>query len=147
MRRTFTKLFVSFALVALVCAWAQAQSTGPVYRVIVHPSNPTTSLPRSVLVDVFLKKVTRWDHGEQIRPVDQTGDSAVRRKFSEEVLKRSVAAVKSYWQQAIFSGRDIPPVELESDQAVVQFVLKYPGAVGYVSATANVGDAKPVALR
>lgn len=149
MRRSLTKLVVSLSLVALACAWAhaQAQSAQPGFRVIVHPSNPTTSLERSVLVDVFLKKATRWSHGEAMLPIDQTSDSAVRRKFSEDVLKRSVAAVKSYWQQAIFSGRDIPPAELDSDQAVVQFVLKHPGAIGYVSATASLADAKAITLR
>jgi hypothetical protein len=53
-----------------------------------------------------------------------------------------VQAVRAYWQQLIFSGRGVPPVELESDEAVVAFVLKYPGAVGYVSGATNIGNAK-----
>jgi ABC-type phosphate transport system substrate-binding protein len=114
----------------------------PFYVVIVNPSNPAASVDRRFLTDAFLKKTTRWDHGETIRPADQVADSPVRRRFSEEVLKRSVAAVKSYWQQVIFSGRDVPPPELGSDDDVVKYVLKYPGGVGYVSGTANLNGAK-----
>lgn len=146
MKRTLASAVTAFAVLALASAWAHAQISAG-YRVIVHPSNPTASVDRGVLADAFLKKTTRWSHGEPIRPVDQTADSSARRRFSEDVLKRSVSAVKSYWQQAIFSGRNIPPAELDSDQAVVQFVLKHPGAVGYVSATGATGDAKVIAVR
>jgi len=139
---------------ALGCSWglvfargtARAEST-PAYRVIVHPDNPSTSLTRDFLVDAFLKRTTRWGDGETIRPVDQRADSAVRRRFSESVLQRSVAAVKSYWQQRIFSGRELPPPELDSDDAVVGYVLKHRGALGYVSGSAKLERAKVVQVQ
>jgi ABC-type phosphate transport system substrate-binding protein len=123
-----------------------AIAASPAYVIVVHPANPVTAVPRKFVADAFLKKATRWDHGEVIRPVDQLADSPVRRKFSEEVLKRSVAAVRNYWQQLIFAGRDVPPPELRSDDDVVKFVLKYPGAVGYVSATADLAGARIVGV-
>jgi hypothetical protein len=58
------------------------------------------------------------------------------------VLKRSVLVVKTYWQQRIFSGRGIPPPELDSDALVVEYVLKHRGAVGYVSGVCELGGAK-----
>ena len=79
--------------------------------------------------------------------VDLRVDNASRRQFSEEVLKRSVGAVRSYWQQRIFSGRDVPPPELESDEAVIAFVAKNPAAVGYVSGTAKLAGVRELAIR
>jgi hypothetical protein len=73
--------------------------------------------------------------------------SEVRRAFSQEVLRRTPGAVRAYWQQAIFSGRSVPPPELDSDAAVVAYVLRSPGAIGYVSAGAAVGGARVVTLR
>lgn len=119
----------------------------PGVRVIVHPHNPTTTLERKNVADVFLKKITRWPDGAPIRPVDLHPDSPVRRRFSDDVLNRSVAAVKSYWQQMVFSGRQVPPPELESEEQVVRYVLKNPGAIGYVSTGANIEAAKPLSLR
>jgi len=58
------------------------------------------------------------------------------------VLKRSVEAVKGYWQQRIFSGHDVPPPEFDSDDDVVKYVLKHEGAVGYVSGNANLNGSK-----
>jgi ABC-type phosphate transport system substrate-binding protein len=121
---------------------APTRAATPTFRVIVNPSNRQTSVPRDFLVELFLKKITRWSDGEVARPVDQRSDSAVRRAFSESVLKRSVLVVKTYWQQRIFSGRGIPPPELDSDALVVEYVLKHGGAVGYVSGACELGGAK-----
>jgi hypothetical protein len=71
----------------------------------------------------------------------------VRKRFSEAVLKRSVGAVRSYWQQRIFSGRDVPPPEVDSDEAVMAYVARYPGAIGYVSGTTKLVGVKELALR
>jgi hypothetical protein len=62
------------------------------------------------------------------------------------VLQRSVAAVKAYWQQRIFSGRGVPPPELDSEERVVVYVLEHEGAVGYLSQVTDAKDAKVVAV-
>jgi ABC-type phosphate transport system substrate-binding protein len=125
---------------------AQAEAV-PDFRVIVHPENPATGFTRDFLTDAFLKRTTRWGDGETLRPVDQRSTSVARQKFSDAVLGRSVAAVKNYWQQRIFSGRDLPPPELDSDDAVVSYVMSHRGALGYVSGGAKLDKAKPVAVR
>jgi ABC-type phosphate transport system substrate-binding protein len=116
-------------------------------RIIVNPRNPATSLERRFVADAFLKKVTRWPDDELIQPVDLATDSPVRRRFSDDVLKRSVSAVKSYWQQLVFSGRGVPPPELDNEELVVRFVLHHPGAIGYVSGSVNIENARVISLR
>ncbi|MBX3203908.1 MAG: substrate-binding domain-containing protein [Labilithrix sp.] len=137
------------ALVALLASRGEvsAEPAAPAFVVIVHPENPANALERSFVAEAFLKKTTRWPDGGVIKPVDLPPTSATRDRFTRDVLKRSVAAVKSYWQQIIFSGRDVPPAELSSDEAVVQYVLTHRGAIGYVSGSARLGDAKTVSVR
>jgi ABC-type phosphate transport system substrate-binding protein len=117
------------------------------FRVIVHPNNAAGALERALVADLFLKKVTRWSDGEAAKPVDLRPTSAVRKHFSESVLKRSVGAVRSYWQQRIFSGRDVPPPELEAADAGVAYVARSPGAIGYVSASAKLAGVKELGVR
>jgi len=138
---------ITLALV-LPCAiaFAQASSAASPYRVIVHPLNPVVSAERAFVADAFLKKTARWRHGEAIRPVDLR-ESTARERFSQAVISRSVAAVRSYWQQMIFSGRGIPPPELDDDVAVVKFVLQNPGAIGYVSGHADLAQVKVLQVR
>lgn len=117
------------------------------FRVIVDPGSAATSATRELIAEAFLKTKTRWPDGEPIRPVDQGPESPARKAFSQGVLKRTVAAVRSYWQQRIFSGREVPPPELDSDDAVVRYVTEHRGAIGYVSASAKTGDTKVVAVQ
>jgi ABC-type phosphate transport system substrate-binding protein len=129
------------------CAWPASATGGTsmaAYKVIVHPTNPISSVERKFLEDAFLKKVVTWPGGASIRPADLAASSPVRRTFSEEVLMRSVNAVRAYWQQHIFSGRALPPPELDTNDDVVHYVLKHEGAVGYLSAGASQGDCKVV---
>jgi hypothetical protein len=126
---------------------AHAQSKTPAYRVIVNPKNPSVAVERKFVEDAFLKKTTSWSNGWTIHPVDQSPSAPPRKPFSDEVLHRTVAEVKSYWQQAIFAGRDVPPPELANDDDVVKYVLKHEGAIGYVTGNANLGGAKVIAIQ
>jgi len=145
-RREVIALLVGLALSTLSMAAALA-GAGSGFVVVAHPSNSAVSVERAFLTDAFLKKTTRWPGDDAIYPVDQSPDAAVRQHFSEQVLRRSVFAVRSYWQQRIFSGRGLPPPELESDEAVLRYVLSRPGAVGYVSARTPLGAAKVLPVR
>jgi ABC-type phosphate transport system substrate-binding protein len=148
--RTLALVLWPAALLALLVALDAGQAVAepsPAFRIVVNPNNPITSAPDEMLIDIFLKKRTEWADGETVRPVDLKAESGVRRAFSDSVLHRSVAAVKSYWQQVIFSGRGVPPPELESDDAVVDYVTKHRGAVGYVSGNAALGRAKDITVR
>ena len=146
-RRRLALLVLSLAAGIGPMAEAQALAgESAEFRVIVHPSNPLRSADRGLLADAFLKKLTRWSNGEPIRPVDLHADNRARRRFSEAILKRSVGAVRGYWQQRIFSGRDVPPTELESDESVIAFVAKYEGAIGYVSAGAKLVGVRELSI-
>jgi ABC-type phosphate transport system substrate-binding protein len=142
-----TWLCALLAGVLWASATAHGGSPGGGFVVIVNPRTPVEGVDRSFLEDVFLKKVTRWPGDGSIRPVDQGPNSSIRRRLSEEVLGRSVEEVRSYWQQRIFSGRDVPPAELDSDAQVVSYILQHPGAIGYVSSGADVKGAKAISLR
>jgi ABC-type phosphate transport system substrate-binding protein len=137
------------ALVALLlCAISPpgTASGAEGYKLIVHSSNPATSLPREQVARYVLKKVTSWPSGLGVQPVDRERESTVRAAFSRSVLHKSVSEVSAYWQQQIFSGRGVPPPEKRSDAEVVAFVTGNEGGIGYVSGSADVGDAKVVAV-
>jgi ABC-type phosphate transport system substrate-binding protein len=147
--RSAVSIVLLFALTAL-CGTVFAQQrppSPPAYLVIVHPRNPVTEVDRRFLEDAFLKKITVWPNDDVIRPADLAADSPVRRAFTRDVLNRSVEAVKGYWQQRIFSGRDVPPPEFQRDEDVVQFVLKHEGGIGYVSGAADVAGCRVMAVR
>lgn len=122
-----------FSIWVLVGIATNAVADQDSFLVVVHSSNPITGVSRKFLSNVFLKKITFWEDGTAISPVDLKPDSRPRKEFSEQVLRKPVAAIKSYWQQMIFSGQAVHPVELNSDEAVIRYVATHPNAVAYVS--------------
>jgi hypothetical protein len=104
-------------------------------------------MSQDFLAQAFFKQTMRWDSGQAIEPVDLPLSAPTRQAFSTRVLKRSVPAVRAYWLQRIFSGRQVPPLELDSDAAVVRFVAGSPGAIGYVSSSADTASAKVIPVQ
>jgi ABC-type phosphate transport system substrate-binding protein len=139
-------LFALAAVLAIALLGPGDAGAAEGYRVIVHSSNPATTLPREQVVRYLLKKATTWPSGLAVAPVDRDKDSATRAAFSRGVLHKSVAEVAAYWQQQIFSGRAVPPPEKRSDAEVVAFVTGNEGAIGYVSEGAALGDAKVIRI-
>lgn len=102
-------------------------------KIIVHPSNPVSTLKKTQVSNYFLKKASSWETGRKVLPVDQGESSPTRKSFTEEIHGKEVHSVVSYWQKQIFSGREVPPVEKNSDRDVIAFVRENPDAIGYVS--------------
>lgn len=125
--------------------WAHAGAAP--YFVIVHASNPVGSIERAFVARSFLKTVKTWPQGQAIEPVDLDIGSETRRRFSDGVLGRSVGAVRNYWLQLIFSGRDVPPPELKTNDEIVKFVAGSPGAIGYVSPNVDLRGVKVLSLK
>jgi ABC-type phosphate transport system substrate-binding protein len=135
---------VYMTLLLLLALAGQGAADPPRYSVIVHRDNHLDTVSREYVSEIFLKRATRWPDDAVIRPVDLPASSRVRREFTEEVLGRSVAAVKNYWQQVVFSGRDVPPPELETDADVVTYVKHHANAIGYVSTATALDGVKVV---
>ena len=135
-------------VIGLLLAVATAHADdGPGYVVIVNPKSDDTRLDKKLVADIFLKKQTHWSDDSTIRPADQQRTAPVRAKFSEDVLGRSISAVRTYWNQIVFSGRGVPPPELDSDASVVKFVLANRTAIGYVAPGTDLKGAKVVQVR
>ncbi len=126
---------------------AFAGEPAAVFHVVVHPESAATAVSREFLADAFLARAKRWPDGEAIRAVDLRFDSPARAHFSQQILRRSVFAVRSFWQQRIFAGRGVPPPELDSDEAVLRYVSSRRGAIGYVSSKAATASVKVVSVR
>ena len=106
------------------------------FLAIVNDANKTTTITTREAANVFLKKKVQWGDGTKILAVVLSDTSPVSQAFDKQILNKSIAALHAYWQQEIFSGRNVPPVEKATDDEVVAFVQKNPGAIGYIAGNA-----------
>lgn len=145
LKRFTLPLAIALALIGGAPSTAQAQR----YVLIVNPRNPVANLSASELSKIFLGKRQAWDFNgklEPVLPVDQTPDSPIRNVFSQRVLRRSINETESYWRQELYSGRNVPPPQ-QSEAEAIATVRSQPGAIAYVSATANLDGVKVVSVQ
>lgn len=110
------------------------------FKVIVNPRVVGRKIPRDVVAQIYLGRVTRWGDGNPIVAVDLSATSSVRRAFSGAVLSMPVEGVKNYWMRTPLTARR-PPMIKASDEEVIAFVTTEPGAIGYVSESTPVPPA------
>ena len=135
MRSNKFAISVIFALLAIA---VPAIASGQGFKIVTHESNAAETISKKELSDIFLRKTGTWSTGQPVLPVDQPATSATRNGFSRVILGRDANAIKTYWQRQIFSGRGVPPPELDSDALVLAYIRNNPGAVGYVSSDAEI---------
>lgn len=116
------------------------------FYVIVNGANSLSSMEDKEVSKLFLKKSVLWPNGQPVVPVDQSERSSVREIFSKEIHGKTTASLQAYWQQQIFSGRNIPPPEKSSDSEVIAFVKANLNAIGYVSAQPSDAGVKVLKL-
>jgi len=145
--RTILRI-VTLAMVVLGLASASlASDDGPGFIVIVNPDNPNDAVDRDFLRDVYLGKATEWGNGDAVHPIDLTERFAARDRFTEQVIRKTAAQLRTYWNQQIFSGKGVPPPEVDAAADVIEYVLSNRGAVGYLPADADPGKAKVIRIR
>ena len=84
-----------------------------------------------MLRNIYLKKIFVDPQGHAYIPVNLPPDSKLRQAFSRTAIGMSELRLQNYWNQQYFQGVS-PPYVLGSEAAVVEFVAKTPGAIGYV---------------
>jgi ABC-type phosphate transport system substrate-binding protein len=128
------------AAVLAVCAAPLLAQQAVSYRLVVHATNPIARLTRDQASQIFLRKVTLWDSRKPVLPVDQPPDAPVRRVFTKQIHRRTIASVQTYWQQQTFAGRGVAPPERASDPEVLAYIRRFPNGIGYVNADADLGS-------
>jgi ABC-type phosphate transport system substrate-binding protein len=132
-------LAIAVAAGALVAAFTNAVSAEALL-IIANPSvNVSTPLSISQIATIYLLRLTIWPDGSPIVPVNREAGSEMRGEFTATVLRQDSASLATYWNEMHFMGK-LPPLVQESEQAMLAFIQKVPGSVGYISAlTAPIG--------
>jgi len=138
--RQVIRFFALASAILVIAALAPRRASAQAgFVVVVNVTNPASSIGRSQLAALFTKKEQSWSDGTPAFPVDLPADDPTREAFTAAIHGKSAKAIRAFWQQQIFSGRQVPPPERDSDEQVLAYVRTTVGAVGYVRPTARLG--------
>lgn len=135
--KTFTKTLTGIAVGCSISFFSSAEVV-----VVVHPSNDA-ALSKQSVKRIFLGKEKKFSNGKGVLPINQVTASPTRGSFDTDTLGRSSTQIAAYWSKLVFTGKGIPPKEVDNDAAVVALVADNQDAIGYVD-SASVSDAVKV---
>ncbi len=142
---------IVFFLIVSCCPpllYGQATAQGDTsYNIIVNATNSVSEMTKAQISNLFLKKVTKWGNGKTVLPVNLGQSSVIRKQFSKEVIGKATPVLEAYWQQQVFSGREVPPLEKLSAAEVIKYIQDNPDAIGYISKATKLGKSKVKILR
>lgn len=107
--------------------------------VVVVNSENQSKVTSSDIKKLFLARKGSFDNGDPAKLATLESDNEIRKEFNSMVLNKSESQYTGYWAKMRFTGRATPPVELESSQAVREFVATHKGAIGVMD-KADVND-------
>lgn len=111
---------------------------------VVNKVNPTMSLSRSQVIDLYMGKYVAFPDGSKAIPVDIEDDLETREQFYDSLVGMPLARVNAYWSKVKFSGRARPPTQQKSEQAILEFVMETENAIAYVHESNVTGNVKVV---
>jgi len=113
--------------------------------VIVHPSNQISEMDRDTIMQIFLGKITAFPNGERAIPVVLKRGVDPRGSFNKDVLNKTENQYKAYWAKQVFTGKGIPPKEMDDAGSVTKLIASNPNLVGYIDISAVTDGVKVVA--
>ncbi len=117
-------LGLAAALIPFSSAWADLY-------IIANKDLSAAQLDKEDIAAIYLLKKKHWENGEDIMPINLPAQADARTRFTAEIFDSTPDKLGSYWDKMLFKG-ETPPVTQNSEQAVILFVERIKGAIGYV---------------
>ena len=104
--------------------------------IVTHSDNTGVRLSREQIRNLFMGASV----GRDLQPVALPPGNRIRSLFNIKIVGLSDSRVQSYWAQMKFTGRRPPPQIVNSEKAMVQYLLDTPGSIGYLTADTDLPE-------
>lgn len=103
------------------------------YYVVVSEASPVVQLSQKDVLHLFMGRSRSFPDGSAAAPHDLAA-STQREGFYRALSGMSLAQVTSYWARLMFSGRSLPPAQLDDESALVAKLRQDSAAIGWLPA-------------
>lgn len=84
------------------------------------------------VIDIFTKKQRKWEDHSEIVVVMRKQSSIPNRQFLTKVLGLTPYQYKSRLYENIYRGRAEPPIEVESEEKLLEYISNHERSIGYI---------------
>jgi len=128
--------FSSFSLwlllsLTLLSGWCRGAE--PV-DILVNSAQAKEEVTLRELRAIYTMKQRLWSDGETITVFVLPEASVAHRDFCKKILGVFPRQLKSVWYRAVYTGTGVAPIEVKTEQELIERVSQTKGAIGYVLA-------------
>ena len=100
--------------------------------VITNASGDRSELQLTELRAIFTMKKRLWSDGQPVQVYVLTPEQDSHREFCKQVLGVFPRQLQSIWHRLVYSGTGEAPIELNSEQEMLEVISSTKGAIGYI---------------
>ena len=133
--KTALRFFIIYPVLLLMAITMLAPPPSQAEVIIIVNSNlKVTQLDKKDVQDIFLGKKITWpdDKETEIKFV-LISDADFHSEFVKDYTHKSTAQFKRYWNNMVFTGKGMMPKNIDSMEALIQYVSQTDGAIGYIT--------------
>ena len=128
-------------LIALFCAIslpALGQKRVLDYALVHHTSGLKDTVSFREVTRIYQAKYTRWPvTGTQVTIVLPSSKHILAAALSKLLYNGSFRDLQKFWLLLVFQGRFAPPVFLDTDAEIMNYIENNPGSVGIIDKSAS----------
>lgn len=127
------RFFLSFAIFWLLLRPAAEVRAELV--VVVNARLGVAAMTHNEVVNVFFGRNRQFFNGVEAEPVELPENHPERARFYRLLVGKDLSEIRAYWSRQVFSGRMQPPVQVNSSEEVLKWVIAHPGGIGVLDLT------------
>ncbi|MEY4571632.1 MAG: hypothetical protein RLZ10_843 [Bacteroidota bacterium] len=137
---------IAVIFVVLVFNFEGKSQTLSDYKIIGNGTG-ISSLTEAEVKSYFKGKYTLWKSGKSVKVVLHSSQSKHSATLAKLIFNTNQKGVQKYWMALVFQGRANPPVFLDSDASIVEYVAKTPGAIGIIDSDTGIGKCTQIQIK
>jgi len=107
--------------------------------VIVHLSVSEDNVTTSQLRRIYTMRQIQWPDGQPIIVFVLPKQHPLHQRFSKERLQIFPYQLERIWNKLTYSGLGVAPIIVSTPEALIDAVIKTPGAIGYTETIVGKG--------
>jgi ABC-type phosphate transport system substrate-binding protein len=131
------KFIASMGMILSLSAMAEVS-------VIVNNANSDT-IDAQTLKRIYLGKMKTFPNGNKVTLLTLKDSDPSTEPFRKKALRKSNSQFKSYWSKLAFTGKGMPPKEMDNAAEMIKAVKADTAAMGFVDSAMVSGDVKVIA--
>lgn len=117
-------VFLFFVVLAPI-----AQST----EIVVNQTVPVADYSAADIRAIFTMQKRFWPNKRQIKVYTLSDNNPIHKDFVKNDLNMFPHQIRRIWDRRTYSGTGAAPVELDSEQEMIEKIANTPDSIGYLS--------------